>query len=218
MPKLKSNLLKLVLVLFSFSILASLLPQVILPIASVYGANVAGEDIVLFIYYSGFNPFAVSAITAGQLLFSAWYLIRVGRLKEFISWVTSQIPQQSTATRWQKVLIIGLLLVGILGLRSVSSLRTHEQMAPLEYDAKIEIDFADHNNGTIYEFALDDYQVYHFVYSLDTKDPVTLKLTTMNPSGFLYTPGKIDYHVPGCRKTAEGPVHRFHPRTWRLSD
>ena len=147
------------------------------------------EDVAKFIFYSGFGPFAVSALCSP--LENPVFLLRAGRAKKIATRVVQALRgpagKRSPVLAWRVVVVVLLLPVGTGILQNVVG-REAQVSQPLHYHTRIDVVLEDiDSDSTIYHtFEVAQPTTFDFVYSLETEADRTLRLPNLEGEPFVF--------------------------------
>jgi hypothetical protein len=169
--------------LFLVSLLPTTLASAAVALAYGLGSVQHSEDIAKFLLYSGANPFVTA--TAFLLLFAAVlvFVIRVGRVKEAAAHVVKALrgsQNERTVMLVGRIVIAVLLFaVAVLVLRNVIGPSVPVDQ-PLNYHTRLDVNLEEIKPDSVffYNFHVDEPEVFDFVYSVNAKSELTLRLVS----------------------------------------
>ena len=165
---------------FSASILATFIPNIILPILYEGGANVQGEDIVDFIVYSKTNSYLVSVSIVVLVLLGGLLLYkRLDIKKIFIEEIEVNIKNKAHQIGIIVAVIFTSVILVISTLNVIPTLNTTSSFqVPKEYDKLINIKLDEENyvNTSIYQLKVKEPRMYSFYTIGDSNEIISLSL------------------------------------------
>ena len=169
--------------LFLVSLLPTTLASAAVALAYGLGSVQHSEDIAKFLLYSGANPYVTA--TAFLLLFAAVlvFVIRVGRVKEAAAHVVKALRgsqnERTVMLVGRIVLAVLLFAVAVLVLRNVIGPSVPVDQ-PLNYHTRLDVNLEEIKPDSVffYNFHVDEPEVFDFVYSVNAKSELTLRLVS----------------------------------------
>ncbi len=222
MKNFKNTYVKLILILFSVSVIGSLLPNIFLPIGYYFGFRPQGEDIVSFLDYSGFNPMLVSFLFLFLIVLSIYYTLHVGNLKKLYhdiiqSRELKNLRKLNIKSRFTILMLIIALIIPFL-FRTINP-QTGVDFS--DYDTIVETNLSNLSNdrANIRTFDVVDLLIYDFAYSVQTEEPLEIVLRNLSGEEFLFTNSDRVTIFEGSEDTDSGVFSNFllEPSTYSVS-
>ena len=178
--KKRDLLIQKVYLFASIGVLASLIPNVIIPILFELGVDVKNEDIAKFTTKVEINGFIVSIAIAIIFVIGLLSIIKRINIKEALLYQVD-IPLKSKR-HYLWAITSSIILSVVLIVASINiinkSIGTSNFNVPAKYDYLVNIDLKQMNAGEsqVYEFNLDEPMLYDFNVIGDTKETVRVKV------------------------------------------
>lgn len=165
----------------SFMVLASMIPNIIIPVLLETGADVSGEDIAAFTAGMGFNGYAVAFVMV--LLFAAALILILKKLRikdAFTYMIDADLRNKKLLAPMVALIVI---LVGIPAVAAFNiigqNIGNRTANVPKNYDHHIDLvlENIDEAESTVFDFIAEKPELYDFNIIGDTTAEVVLKIT-----------------------------------------
>lgn len=177
--------------LFLGSLLSTLIVSVAISLNYGFGSVQPNEDVTKFLFYSGFNPFVVAGGFFVLFVAILAFLLKVGGINDVYVRVVKVLrgpADKRSPIVVARVIIAVLLLASGVGIIQNTMKRGTPVSQPLSYHTKIDVHLQDvkADSTFFHTFAVEESTVFDFVYSLDTRSEITLRLVNLAGESFVF--------------------------------
>lgn len=211
---------KILALFYSIMMIGTFGAQVALSLMHLAGVRFAGEDINLFILYSGVSPILVLVILLALFLVSAIYVARIGNFGRICLSVLQQLEVASPFSGYFRLArSLALLLLLCVGLTFLPKEATSPQVVPLMQESRyLQFSGLGYGVAPVYAFETRALTALRLAYSIETRELVTLRLINQTGGGFPFTQEEYLLVYAGNKSLAGGDFHVpiLYPGEYRL--